>query len=362
MEDTIDVELINVNKSFNQLKAVENVSFQVPRGSFFSILGPSGCGKTTTLKMIAGFEEPDTGDVYIGGEKVNGIPPNHRRVNMVFQQLALFPLMTVTDNVTFGLKMARIPSKERKERVKQILDKVGLTGLGDRKPSQLSGGQQQRVAIARCLVLDPTVLLLDEPLGALDLKLREQMKIQLKLLQHEVGTTFVYITHDQSEALVMSDQIAVMNNGRILQIGPPDKLYSHPVDGFVASFVGENNAISGIVSSINDQTAKITFAGLEINCPLHPDIKVGSEIINFIRPEKMQLLSIDDQSSSLDNRIPGVIQDVIFDGAVIRALVDLEIGNRVMIMITRTTDVPLPVSGEKVLVGWTARDAHCFPK
>jgi spermidine/putrescine transport system ATP-binding protein len=361
MQDTIDVELININKSFGELKAVENVSFQVPRGSFFSILGPSGCGKTTTLKIIAGFEEPDTGDVLIGGERVNGIPPNHRRVNMVFQQLALFPLMTVAENVAFGLKMARVPKRDRRKRVETMLNKVGLSGLGDRKPSQLSGGQQQRVAIARCLVLDPTVLLLDEPLGALDLKLREQMKIQLKLLQHQVGTTFIYITHDQSEALVMSDQIAVMNNGRILQIGPPDELYSHPVDGFVASFVGENNAIPGIVSSINDHSVKVKFNGFEINSPVHPNISVGSEIINYIRPEKMQLLSIDDQNSPLENQIPGVIQDVIFDGAVIRALVDFESGNRVMVLITRTSDVPLPVSGEKVLVAWTTRDVYCFP-
>ena len=182
MAQDIDVELVHVTKRFGDLTAVNDISFQVPRGSFFSILGPSVCGKTTTLKTIAGFEEPDEGDVYIGGERMNNVPPNHRPVNMVFQQLALFPLMTVFDNVAFGLKMARVPRSERKRRVERVLEQVGLKGLGNRKPGQLSGGQQQRVAIARCLVLNPTVLLLDEPLGALDLKLREQMKIQLKQL------------------------------------------------------------------------------------------------------------------------------------------------------------------------------------
>jgi len=356
MTQEVDVELVGVTKSFGNLTAVNNISFQVPRGSFFSILGPSGCGKTTTLKTIAGFEEPDAGDVYIGGERVNNVPPNHRPVNMVFQQLALFPLMTVADNVAFGLKMARVPKSERKERVGQMLEQVGLAGLGSRKPSQLSGGQQQRVAIARCLVLDPTVLLLDEPLGALDLKLREQMKIQLKQLQHQVGTTFVYITHDQSEALVMSDKVAVMNEGRLLQVGAPDELYSHPADPFVASFVGENNGMGGTITQKTPDHAILNTGPFEIRVPPHPKMTVGATFQSFIRPEKMLLLPADTTQTEPIN-----LQDVIFDGAVARAIVDLAGGSQVMVLVTRTSDAPLPVAGEAVRVSWDPRDAHCFP-
>ena len=361
MPEAIDVELTHVTKKFGDLVAVKDVSFQVPRGSFFSILGPSGCGKTTTLKVIAGFEEPDSGDVYIGGERLNNVPPNHRPVNMVFQQLALFPLMTVFDNIAFGLKMAKVPRQERKTRVKQILDKVGLAGLGSRKPSQLSGGQQQRVAIARCLVLDPTVLLLDEPLGALDLKLREQMKIQLKQLQHQVGTTFIYITHDQSEALVMSDQVAVMNFGALLQVGTPDELYSHPVDTFVASFVGENNRLSGVITEVSENHAVLDVGAFQVESKLHPQMEIGRSFLNFIRPEKMSLLPPDTTDAEPVNQVPGSIQDVIFDGAVARAIVELVGGQEVMVLITRTSESALPVAGENVTVAWNPAYTHCFP-
>ncbi len=362
MTDKIDVELVQVTKIFGELKAVDNISFSVPRGSFFSLLGPSGCGKTTTLKVIAGFEEPDVGDVFIGGERVNGVPPNHRKVNMVFQQLALFPLMTVFDNVAFGLKMARVPRNERKERVESMLHKVGLPGFGNRKPGQLSGGQQQRVAIARCLVLEPTVLLLDEPLGALDLKLREQMKLQLKQLQHEVGTTFIYITHDQSEALVMSDQVAVMNEGCLLQIGAPDELYSNPVDPFVATFVGENNGFSGTITKINGNHATFTDGPFELISPIHPKLRIGDRCQNFIRPERLQLLAADvSPESEPTNKIRGSIKDVVFDGAVARAFVDLGNDYQVMVLVTRTSETPLPVPGETVHVGWNPDHAICFP-
>jgi spermidine/putrescine transport system ATP-binding protein len=361
MPEAIDVELTNITKKFGDLVAVKDISFQVPRGSFFSILGPSGCGKTTTLKVIAGFEEPDMGDVYIGGERLNNVPPNHRPVNMIFQQLALFPLMTVFDNVAFGLKMAKVPKHERKKRVEEMLEKVGLAGLGKRKPSQLSGGQQQRVAIARCLVLDPTVLLLDEPLGALDLKLREHMKIQLKQLQHQVGTTFIYITHDQSEALVMSDQVAVMNFGQLLQVGTPDELYSHPVDTFVASFVGENNGLKGMVTEISESQAVLDVGSFQIKSQIHPQMMVGQSFLNFIRPEKINLLAADATETELTNQIPGIIQDVIFDGAVARAIIELIGGLEVMVLIMSTSDSSLPVAGEAVRVAWNPSDAHCFP-
>jgi spermidine/putrescine transport system ATP-binding protein len=361
MPEAIDVELTNITKKFGDLVAVKDISFQVPRGSFFSILGPSGCGKTTTLKVIAGFEEPDMGDVYIGGERLNNVPPNHRPVNMIFQQLALFPLMTVFDNVAFGLKMAKVSKQERKKRVEQMLEKVGLAGLGKRKPSQLSGGQQQRVAIARCLVLDPTVLLLDEPLGALDLKLREHMKIQLKQLQHQIGTTFIYITHDQSEALVMSDQVAVMNFGELLQVGTPDELYSHPVDTFVASFVGENNGLKGMVTEISENQAVLDVGSFMIKSQVHHQMKVGQSFLNFIRPEKMNLLPADTNETEPANQIRGTIQDVIFDGAVARAIIELIGGLEVMVLIMSTSDSSLPVVGETVRVAWNPSDAHCFP-
>lgn len=363
MTEVIDVELVNVTKTFGTLKAVDNVSFSVPRGSFFSILGPSGSGKTTTLKIIAGFEEPDEGDVFIGGERVNGVPPNRRRTNMVFQNLALFPLMTVFDNVAFGLKMARVPRHEIKERVEHILDKVGLAGLENRKPSQLSGGQQQRVAIARCLVLEPTVLLLDEPLGALDLKLREQMKIQLKHLQNEVGTTFIYITHDQSEALVMSDRVAVMNEGRILQIARPDELYSHPADPFVASFVGESNQFQGTITQLNDNQALLKVGPFDLITPVHPGMEVGKPWLNFIRPEKVRLLSAGVAPGETDpcNQYGGTIKEVIFDGAVAHCIVDIGHGFLVTVMVTRASDAPLPREGEAVRVGWNPEDVLCFP-
>ena len=363
MPEVIDVALVNVTKRFGSVIAVDNVSFQVPRGSFFSILGPSGSGKTTTLRMIAGFEEPDEGDVLIAGERVNGVPPNRRPTNMVFQQLALFPLMTVFDNVAFGLKMARVPRSEIKERVERMLEKVGLAGLGDRKPGQLSGGQQQRVAIARCLVLEPTVLLLDEPLGALDLKLREQMKIQLKHLQEEVGTTFIYITHDQSEALVMSDYVAVMNEGKIQQIGHPDELYSNPANPFVAGFVGESNQFQGTVTELRGDYAILQAGPFEIKTPLHSEMAVGKPFLNFIRPEKVRLLSPDvsPEEAGLPNLFRGLIREVIFDGAVVHCSVDVGHDRLIDVMLTRASDIPLPREGEPVQVGWALKDVHCFP-
>jgi spermidine/putrescine transport system ATP-binding protein len=233
--------------------------------------------------------------------------------------------------------------------------------LGSRKPSQLSGGQQQRVAIARCLVLDPTVLLLDEPLGALDLKLREQMKIQLKQLQHQVGTTFIYITHDQSEALVMSDQVAVMNFGALLQVGTPDDLYSHPLDTFVASFVGENNRLSGIITDVSEDQAVLDVGPFQVTSKLHPQMETGRSFLNFIRPEKMNLLPPDTEDEEPANQVPGSIQDVIFDGAVARAIVELIGGQEVIVLITRTSESALPVIGENVRVAWNPAYTHCFP-
>ena len=237
----IDLETRDVNKHYGDFTAVDNVSLKIEKGSFFSILGPSGCGKTTLLRMIAGFDHPDSGDILIQGDSMLGVPPNKRPANMVFQHLALFPMMSVAENVAYGLKQRKVQAAEITKRVNNALESVDLGSSGNKRISQLSGGQKQRIAIARCLVLEPKLLLLDEPLGALDLKLREHMKVELKQMQSRVGTTFIYITHDQSEALVMSNNIAVMNKGRFEQVGSPSDLYYNPQTAFVAGFVGDAN-------------------------------------------------------------------------------------------------------------------------
>ncbi len=240
-----DLSCEAVTKRFGAFTAVDEVSLDIPSGSFFSILGPSGCGKTTLMRMIAGFETPNAGDIRIKGESVLGLPPNRRNVKMVFQHLALFPMMNVGENIAYGLRCRGDEKSEIAGKVARVLERVGLPGVEDKRIEQLSGGQKQRIAIARCMVLEPDVLLLDEPLGALDLKLRERMKIELKQLQHQFETTFLYITHDQSEALVMSDTVAVMNAGRFEQIGTPQELYDNPGSGFVAGFVGDSNCLPG---------------------------------------------------------------------------------------------------------------------
>ncbi len=244
-----DLECLELVKRFGAFVAVDRVSFRVPQGRFFSILGPSGCGKTTLLRMLAGFAQPDSGDIRITQRSVLNLPPNQRPCNMVFQHLALFPNMSVGENIAYGLKRRGVGRAAREEKVAAMLQRIGLPDAGGKRISQLSGGQKQRVAIARCLVLEPAVLLLDEPLGALDLKLREHMKVELKSLQEKFGTTFVYITHDQSEALVMSDQVAVMNHGRFEQVGSPRELYEQPATAFVAGFVGESNVFDVCVGS-----------------------------------------------------------------------------------------------------------------
>src|SRR5947209_16956614 len=237
------IELEAVAKRYGAHAAVDGVSLSIGEGEFFSLLGPSGCGKTTTLRMIAGFVEPDEGRILLHGEDVTSVPPNRRPVNMVFQQYALFPHMSVYDNVAFGLKVKRVPRPEHRERVHEMLRVVSLEGFDRRRARQLSGGQQQRVALARALVNRPAALLLDEPLGALDVKLRKQMQLELKRIQHDLGTTFVYVTHDQEEALAMSDRIAVMNGGRVEQTGSPREIYEHPSTTFVADFIGSLNAL-----------------------------------------------------------------------------------------------------------------------
>ena len=312
--DNSAIALESVTKRYGSHAAVNDVSLDIGEGEFFSLLGPSGCGKTTSLRMIAGFVEPDVGRVLLRGQDVTLVPPNKRPVNMVFQQYALFPHMSVFDNVAFGLSVKGVPRGEHKDRVEELLRVVSLEGLGKRKPRQLSGGQQQRVALARALVNRPAALLLDEPLGALDVKLRKQMQLELKRIQHELGTTFVYVTHDQEEALAMSDRIAVMNEGEVEQIGSPREIYEHPASDFVADFVGTINVLE--------------LAG-------------GRETV---RPERVKILA---QGGRLD----GVVADVVYLGVYRQFHVDTDAGRVVSV---RLADEPLDdvAAGSRVSLSW----------
>jgi spermidine/putrescine transport system ATP-binding protein len=322
------VELRTVSKHFGPVRAVDGVSLSIHNGEFFSLLGPSGCGKTTTLRLIAGFELPTAGDVYISGE-VQGDKPAYRRpVNTVFQNYALFPHMTVYQNVAFGLQMRKVNKDEIKTSVMEALEMVHLPGMEHRKPGQLSGGQQQRVALARALVNRPKVLLLDEPLGALDLKLRKAMQLELKALQHHVGITFVYVTHDQEEALTMSDRIAVMNKGRVLQIGQPENIYERPADRFVADFIGETNFLEGKVQGARgDEVAVVADEGLTLYVARDRSVGMNDMVTVAIRPEKISLHPV----SSDDRAVSGEVEEVVYVGTETRYLVRLTPQTTVMV-------------------------------
>ncbi|MAT96123.1 MAG: spermidine/putrescine ABC transporter ATP-binding protein [Anaerolineaceae bacterium] len=285
---SISVKLDHVTKQFGEFTAVHDMELEIADGEFFSMLGPSGCGKTTTLRMIAGFEQPTSGELYIMGQPVAGIPAYRRPVNTVFQNYALFPHMTVAQNVAFGLEMAKVPKPEIEKRVAASLELVQMSPMSERKPSQLSGGQQQRVALARALVNRPKVLLLDEPLGALDLKLRKAMQLELKQIQNEVGITFIYVTHDQEEALTMSDRIAVMDQGVVQQTGRPRDIYEHPNNRFVADFIGETNFLKGTVEQVGDIVRLEVGEGHLIGQSDLP-LQAGQAAYLAIRPEKINL-------------------------------------------------------------------------
>jgi spermidine/putrescine transport system ATP-binding protein len=288
--DADDVELIGVSKSYGTARGVEDIDVRVVHGEFYSLLGPSGCGKTTTLRLIAGFEQPDKGRILIGGRDVAALPPYRRDVNTVFQHYALFPHMTVEENVAFGLQEKKVPAGELKRRTFEALEMVQLGQLHERKPRQLSGGQQQRVALARALVNRPTVLLLDEPLGALDQKLRKEMQVELKELQQQVGITFIYVTHDQEEALTMSDRIAVMADGHIQQEGSPQEIYEHPRTRFVADFIGMSNFFPGeVVARDKDRVAVQTAGALKVWCLMTGESALGTAVTVAVRPEKIEI-------------------------------------------------------------------------
>jgi spermidine/putrescine transport system ATP-binding protein len=311
----VAISLEGVGKRFGPVVAVKETSVDIRDGEFFSMLGPSGCGKTTTLRMIAGFELPDEGRVLLRGADVTNTPPNERNVNTVFQHYALFPHMSVYDNVSFGLELKKVPRGERRDRVAEMLRVVQLEGMEKRKPQQLSGGQQQRVALARALVNRPAALLLDEPLGALDVKLRKQMQFELKRIQSELGTTFVYVTHDQEEALTMSDRIAVMNGGEIEQIGDPKEIYEHPRTPFVADFVGSLNAFDLRVDEVADDLAVMRVNERErLVVPAGPSAKVGDDLRVAVRPERVRIEPRDGRPPEGGSLIEGTVAELVYLG------------------------------------------------
>ncbi len=322
-----------VSRHFGDVKAVDAVDLEIRDGEFFSMLGPSGSGKTTCLRMIAGFDRPTSGEIFLDGKEVSSLPPFERDVNTVFQDYALFPHMTIDENVAYGLMIKGVPKAERIKRVDEMLDLVQLPGYGQRKPSQLSGGQRQRVALARALINHPKVLLLDEPLGALDLKLRQQMQVELKSIQERVGITFIFVTHDQDEALTMSDRIAVFNLGKIEQIGTPSEVYENPATSFVAGFVGTSNLISG------EAAQRIT----------------GSKKTFSIRPEKIYLEPSTNKPSEKMFSAVGTIRDVVYLGLFTRYLVNLEDGVDLVVIeqnINSTSMDVLKKRGKKIRLSW----------
>ncbi len=372
----IGIELKNVTKEFPArggevpVKAVDNISLQINEGEFFALLGPSGCGKTTTLRMIAGFEEPTSGEIIIRGQAVQGVPPFHRPVNTVFQDYALFPHMTVLQNVMFGLEMEGVPKAEAKKRAVEALEMVRLNQF-DRKPRQMSGGQQQRVALARSLVKHPAVLLLDEPLGALDLKLRKAMQYELMTMQNELGITFVYVTHDQEEALTMCDRIAVMDHGVALQVGRPEEIYETPNCRFVADFIGETNFIPGKVAALTRQYASIAIDnGTLIEAtPAQSDLKEGTEVTVAVRPEKITVVpeggTLADAIGSIEREehktaVPGTIFFANYIGTDTRYIV--RIGEQIDVVVreqnigTRFETMYKP--GQKVTIYWANENAR----
>ena len=337
---TPDVRLENVVKRFDDTVAVDGISVEIPRGSFFALLGPSGCGKTTTLRMIGGFEEPSEGRIFLGDRDVVGLPPYKRDVNTVFQSYALFPHMTVTQNVAFGLERRKIGKTEVRARVREVLELVDLAGRGERKPRQLSGGQQQRVALARAIVNNPRVLLLDEPLGALDLKLRKQMQLELKRIQNEVGITFVHVTHDQEEAMTMADTIAVMNSGRIEQLGTPADLYERPQTAFVAGFLGKSNLLDATVSG---EGVVQLLDGSELRARTNGNrgpVAIG------VRPEKIRL------GDAGVNRLSGTVKESAYIGVATEVVVATSVGELTVFHQNVETGGGAPAPGSPVTLSW----------
>ena len=349
------VRFSDVEKFYASFHAVRNLNLHVGRGEFLTFLGPSGSGKTTTLNMLAGFERPSRGEITLGGKSVERLPPYERNIGMVFQNYALFPHMSVEENVAFPLSVRKVPRGEIGPRVRRALDMVRLQQFGDRKPTQLSGGQQQRVALARALVFEPSLVLMDEPLGALDKKLREHMQIEIKQIHEMLGVTVVYVTHDQSEALTMSDRVAVFDTGSVVQIGPPDALYNEPATAFVAGFIGENNAVGGVVERlIGDQCLVALEGGLKATALAIGDLAPGKPVQLTVRPERIALSPGD---APQENRFRATVDGRIYLGDHQRLLARLAGGQ---VLTLKVGPEGMPTQGEAIEIGWAAAHSRAF--
>ncbi len=354
----LDVLLRDVTRSFGKVTAVDDLSLDIPRGIFLSLLGPSGCGKTTTLRLIAGFEQPDRGEVFIRGRRVNDVPPYRRDFSMVFQNFALFPHMTVAENVAFGLRMRGGSRTDRETRTREALQRVHLAGFEERYPRQLSGGQQQRVALARAIVVRPAVLLLDEPLGSLDKKLREEMQVELRQLQQELGITTVFVTHDQEEALTLSDRVAVMQAGRIEQMGTPRELYERPATDFVANFLGVTNLFAGRVAVRSGEDVLVDVGPVRLPLAGAPGLTVGEEVRVAVRPEKMRLVPAGEGRG-----LPARLRHVVYLGATTHLYLDGPEGTPIIVHVQNSSSEGVAWKpGDPVACSWEAKSAFLLRK
>jgi spermidine/putrescine ABC transporter ATP-binding subunit len=357
-----DIRLAGLAKSYGTVEAVRDVDLEIAAGEFFTMLGPSGSGKTTTLRLIAGFERPDAGKIELQGNDVSDVPPYSRNVNTVFQDYALFPHMSVRENVEYGLRVKKVPKQERAKRAEEALEMVQLAGYGDRKPGQLSGGQRQRVALARALVNRPAVLLLDEPLGALDLKLRKQLQVELKRIQREVGITFVYVTHDQEEALTMSDRIAVMNRGVVEQVADPETVYERPGTTFVAGFIGVSNLMPGeVVSSNGAGTHMRLDAGPTVKALDTGGVPTGERAHAVVRPEKLELREAGATAEGNRPSVEGQVESSLYLGTATQMVVKLGDGTRMTVLVPNADAEArreLPAAGDAARLSWSDENIH----
>jgi spermidine/putrescine transport system ATP-binding protein len=346
-----DLVLKNLTNSFGDFIAVDDLSLVIPKGSFFALLGPSGCGKTTTLRMVAGLEEPTAGSIFVGATDITDMKPYRRPVNTVFQNYALFPHLTVFENIAFGLRRRGVSTAEIQSAVDKVLNLIELPHLAQRKPNQLSGGQQQRIAVARAIVNKPALLLLDEPLGALDIKLRRQMQIELKWIQTEVGITFVHVTHDQEEAMTMADTIAVMNKGKIEQMGTPEDLYDSPKTSFVANFLGQSNLIPGKVIGSDGSNMIVDLFGTKIGVPKTRNSATGDSVLVGIRPEKFRI-SVEGKPTQGNVLSGGIVSDVSYIGVSTQYHVEMPWGKEVIVFEQNDDDEEMLRKGAKVVLSW----------
>jgi spermidine/putrescine transport system ATP-binding protein len=353
-----EVQLVDLVKRFGDFTAVAGVNLEMPSGEFFSLLGPSGCGKTTSLRMIAGFERPTEGQILLDGVDMAQTPPHKRNVNTVFQNYALFPHLTVEENVAFGLKYQKASKEETRDRVGKALELVQMTPFTKRRPNQLSGGQQQRVALARALILNPKVLLLDEPLGALDAKLRKRLQIELKALQEEVGITFIYVTHDQEEALTMSDRIAVMSQGRVEQVGGPKEIYESPATAYVADFLGVSNLMDAEAAGVGDGGCKIALGEFPLIAG-EGDADTTGDCKITIRPERVE---IEAQGTTGENRMPAMVERTVYVGSVLQVILHLATGQTIQAWTPNTGGGDANRSGDAITVHFPREALRVLPQ